>query len=114
MNGEPSARAAVPDPVRTALDDFRQIEPVYGGEPSERTVLRLAYDNNNLYISIYAYDSEPDQIIATQKEFDGNLGRDDSVKIFIDPNLSRRNAYVFEVGIFPRHGRTTLRNLGPR
>ena len=37
-----------------ALDDFRQIEPVYGGEPSERTVLRLAYDDNNLYVSIYA------------------------------------------------------------
>ena len=80
-----------------ALDDFRQIEPVYGGEPSERTVLRLAYDNNHLYISIYAYDSEPDQIIATQKEFDGNVGRDDSAKIFIDPGLSGRNAYVFEV-----------------
>ena len=80
-----------------ALDDFRQIDPVYGGEPSERTELRLAYDNNNLYISIYAHDSEPDQIIATQKQFDGNLGRDDSVKIFIDPNASRRNGYIFEV-----------------
>jgi hypothetical protein len=80
-----------------AQDQFRQIEPVYGAEPSERTVLRIAYDSNNLYVSIYAYDSEPDQIIATQKEFDGNLGRDDSVKIFIDPNLTRRNAYVFEV-----------------
>jgi hypothetical protein len=78
-------------------DDFRQIEPDYGGEPSERTELRLAYDNNNLYISIYAYDSEPDLIIATQKEFDGNLGRDDSAKIFIDPGASRRNGYVFEV-----------------
>ncbi|MEE8438619.1 MAG: carbohydrate binding family 9 domain-containing protein, partial [Micropepsaceae bacterium] len=59
--------------------------------------LRLAYDNNHLYISIYAYDSEPDQIIATQKEFDGDLGRDDSARIIIDPSLSGRNAYVFEV-----------------
>jgi hypothetical protein len=35
------------------LDDFRQVEPDTGQPASERTVLRILYDENNLYFGVY-------------------------------------------------------------
>jgi len=46
------------------ITDFKQREPNPGVPPTERTVLRIMYDDSNLYLSIYAYDSEPDRLIA--------------------------------------------------
>ena len=43
----------------TVIDDFRQRQPDPGGMPTERTVVRVMYDESNIYFSIYAYDSEP-------------------------------------------------------
>ena len=55
------------------------------------------YDDENLYVGIYAYDSEPDRIVATLQTRDGSLDVDDRVRIYIDPELTRRNAYYFEL-----------------
>src|SRR6266850_749041 len=46
------------------LDDFAQVEPDTGRPASERTVLRILYDENNIYFSVYCYDDEPDKIIV--------------------------------------------------
>src|SRR5262249_32869083 len=46
---------------------------------------------------IHVIDSEPDKIIANVKTRDGNINRDDNVRIFLDPYMTRRNAYVFEL-----------------
>ena len=40
----------------------------------ERTVVRFLYDAENLYVGIYAYDREPDRIVATNRSRDGMLG----------------------------------------
>ena len=45
------------------IDEFRQRTPDPGAPATERTVARLMYDENNLYIGIYAYDSAPDQLV---------------------------------------------------
>ena len=82
----------------TVLDDFRQVEPNAGEPATERTVLRIMYDENNLYFGIYAYDSEPDLVVVRTLARDGNLGTGDFVRIYLDPGMTRRNAYVFEVG----------------
>src|SRR5262245_34039252 len=41
----------------TVIGDFRQREPIPGAAPTERTVLRIMFDENNLYFGVYAYDS---------------------------------------------------------
>jgi len=85
------------------LEDFLQRLPIPRGVPTERTVLRIMYDENNLYFAVYAYDSEPEQITVRSMSRDGPLFTGDSISITLDPGLTRRNAYNFEVG--PSGGR---------
>jgi hypothetical protein len=94
IDGDPS------EPVwqrAEAIDEFYQVDPNPGQPGSQPTIARFLYDENNLYVAIYAYDSEPDKIIATVKARDGRLDTDDGVRIYIDPELTRRNAYYFEM-----------------
>jgi len=80
------------------IDKFVQKAPIPYSEPTEKTVVRIMYDEDNLYIGVYNYDSNPDAIIARSMQRDGPLFTADSFVIFIDPSLSRRNAYSFELG----------------
>src|SRR5262245_17299127 len=87
----------------TVIENFRQREPIPGGAPTERTVLRIMFDENNLYIGAYAYDSMPDQVIARAMARDGDLFTGDTIGITLDPGVTRRNAYSFDMG--PSGGR---------
>jgi Carbohydrate family 9 binding domain-like len=80
-----------------ALSEFYQLEPNEGRPASERSVVRVLYDENNLYFAIHAFDREPDKITASVKSRDGDLSKDDLFRIYLDPYLSRRDGYVFEV-----------------
>ena len=90
----------ISDPVwnkAKPIDAFYQLEPNEGAPASERTVVRVLYDENNLYFSIMAYDDEPNRITARIKQRDGGIDSDDFIRIYLDPNMTRRNAYIFEV-----------------
>jgi len=80
-----------------ASGGFLMQEPVEGGEPTERTEIRIAYDENNLYISAICYDSDPDGIKAFQKKRDVSLSTDDRFMWILDTFLDGRNAYFFEI-----------------
>lgn len=56
-------------------------------------MVRIVYDENNLYFSFYNYDSTPDQIVARNMQRDGQVYTSDSVVIYLDPGQTRRNAY---------------------
>lgn len=91
----------VSDPVwakAEVIDNFIQKAPNPGQPATERTEVRILYDNDNLYIGFYNFDSNPSAIIATAMERDGQLQAADSVALYIDPGQTRRNAYNFEVG----------------
>ena len=79
------------------IDEFYQVDPNAGKPASQYTVARFLYDDNTLYVGIYAYDNEPDKIVATVRARDGRLDTDDGVRIYIDPEMTRRNAYYFEM-----------------
>jgi hypothetical protein len=87
----------------TVVDDIRQRQPDPGAPATERTVVRIMYDANNIYFSVYAYDSEPDQVIARSRARDGQIVTGDNIQIALDPGLTRRNSYVFMMG--PSGGR---------
>jgi hypothetical protein len=80
------------------IDSFTQRSPNPYEPATERTVVRLLYDANNLYFGFYNYDSAPDQIVVRNKQRDGQLFTSDSVMIYLDPGQTRRNAYNFEIG----------------
>ncbi len=82
------------------ISEFRQREPVDGGEPSERTEVRIAYDDNNLYFGLKLFDSEPDKIIATILEREGKVPFDDRVAIGLDTFNDDRNGYMFGMNVF--------------
>lgn len=79
------------------ISEFYQLEPNERSPASERMEVRVLYDENNLYFSFKAFDSEPSKINATIKARDGSVGKDDFVRIYLDPYMSRRDGYVFEV-----------------
>jgi hypothetical protein len=91
------------------IDDFTQRSPNPYEPATERTVVRILYDENNLYVSFYAYDSAPGEIVVRNMQRDGQLFTSDSVMIYIDPAQTRRNAYNFQIGA--SGGRTDELNL---
>ena len=96
----PKIDGDVSDPVwqrAPALDEFYQLEPATGHPGTERTVVRVLYDENNIYVSFYCYDSNPAGIVATVKARDGNSDTGDFIRVYLDPGMTRRNGYAFVV-----------------
>lgn len=81
----------------TIIRDFTQVLPTEGGEPSERTEVRLLHDRDNLYIGVRCFDSQPDRIVATQMQRDANVTTDDHITIIIDPFDRARSGYEFQI-----------------
>jgi len=79
------------------ISNFRQQVPVEGGVPSERTVVKVLYDDDYLYIGAWLYDSEPDRIMAFQKRWDQGLRADDRFIWILDTFNDQRSAYFFEI-----------------
>ena len=77
---------------------FRQRDPVDGAPASERTEVRIAYDENALYFGFTFFDSEPHRINRAILDRGGRISKDDRVVIALDTYLDRRNGYIFEVG----------------
>jgi hypothetical protein len=85
-------RKAVP------FTDFRMVFPTTG-DPTEKTELRILYDDANLYIGVYCQDSTPSKVCANSMAHDSDedAESDDVIKVLLDPFLDKRNAYIFYV-----------------
>jgi hypothetical protein len=65
--------------------------------PKEQTVVKLLWDDENLYIGFYCHDKN---ISAKVVERHGPVSLDDSVEAFISPNPEKiRNYYGFEINV---------------
>jgi hypothetical protein len=87
---EPSWAAAEP------YDGFVQLFPEEGRPPTERTEVRVLYDDRALYVGIRCADSDAASLVRP-------LGRrdkapfSDSVAVILDSNRDRRTAFYFEL-----------------
>ena len=77
--------------------NFLMQEPKEGGEPTERTEIRVAFDNQNIYIAVICHDSNPSGIKAFQKKRDASLETDDRFRWIFDTFMDKRRAYFFEI-----------------
>jgi hypothetical protein len=68
--------------------------PVLGGTPTQRTEIRVAYDDDHLYVAGRFYDTEPDGIRINSLYRDRWNG-DDALAIYIDAFNDNRNAKWF-------------------
>ncbi|HEX2465328.1 MAG TPA: DUF5916 domain-containing protein [Thermoanaerobaculia bacterium] len=79
-----------------AASEFTQREPHEGTPATERTEVRVVYTRSVLYLSVHAFDSEPERVIAKEMERDATLYRDDAVVFVLDTFGDHRNGYAFE------------------
>jgi hypothetical protein len=96
----PSIDGRLDEPVwgeAARIERLIQVEPVEGGEPSQRTDIYIAYDRDHLYIAARCWDDEPEKIIATQMARDANITDDDRIAIVIDTFHDHRNAFFFQI-----------------
>ncbi len=74
-------------------DNFTQYEPYNGKKPSQETAFKILYDNNNIYIAIRCYDTEPEKIekrLSRRDNFEG-----DWVAVAIDSYNDNLTAFAF-------------------
>jgi len=81
---------------------FRMVFPYPESDPTERTELRVLYDEDNLYIGVVCFDGEPSKIAANSMAHDADEGyhgggSEDVVRVLLDPFQDKRNAYIFFV-----------------
>ena len=81
------------------IDDFHQIRPGDGTEPSERTEVYMIYTEDALYIGARMYDSNPELIAAPVIRHNQGLPGDDRLVIILDPFNTRRVGYRFETNL---------------
>lgn len=86
-------------------EGFIQITPNPGDSATERTEVRVLYDDNSIYVGARMYDSAPDSIAATLFRKDGS-GYSDWISVGIDSYNDRRTAFVFAVS--PRGVRSDM------
>ena len=78
-----------------AVTGFTQTEPNQGSPASERTEVRVAFDEEAIYVGAWLFDSEPDQIIVGEQRRDANLNRFDAFLLVLDTYYDRENGFVF-------------------
>ncbi|SMO33307.1 hypothetical protein SAMN06265218_10172 [Fodinibius sediminis] len=76
---------------------FRQQEPNEGARATEQTEVRIAYDEEYLYLGVILYDSNPSGIKANQKRRDVRIVADERFTWIFDTFNDQRSAYFLEV-----------------
>ncbi len=71
--------------------------PRVGYPASERTVVRILYDDERLYIGATMYDSEPDRLTISGLEQDFQTHNSDLFGLSIDTYWDKQNAFLFAV-----------------
>jgi hypothetical protein len=77
------------------LTGFRQLDPTEGAPASERTEIRVLYDEEALYIGAWMYDRSP--VSARLGRRDGGMSASDWLTVIIDSNHDHRSAFGFEL-----------------
>jgi hypothetical protein len=78
-----------------SISDFYQSQPIPGAKGTERTVVRVLYDSEFLYISAILYDSSPEKIIIESLEQDFESQDNDAFAIMLDTFNDNKSGYAF-------------------
>ena len=87
--GDPAWRGVAP------ASGFRQTTPDEGSPATERTEVRIGFDDHTLYIGVVCHDREPAEIIVSDSRRDASLDQTDSFQVILDTFFDRQNGFVF-------------------
>ncbi len=94
-----------------AATEFIQRDPNEGASPSQRTEVRLAYDDDAVYVGARLYDTSPDSILVRLSRRDESVPAD-RFSIYLDPLYDRRSGYYFLINAAGTMFDGTLSNDG--
>ena len=77
------------------IDGFVQHEPHDGQLATERTEVRILFDNEAIYIGAWLHDGDPTGIVRGEARRDVDLNELDAFMIVLDTYRDRQNAFVF-------------------
>ena len=92
INGIPDEEAWL---AASPLTDFTQREPADGEPASEATELRILFDQDAIYVAVWAYDSQPDAIVTGESIRDYEVTDADAVIMVFDTYNDQQNGFVF-------------------
>lgn len=78
------------------LGPLTQVLPIEGAPPTVQTEVRLAYDEDFVYVGLRCGD-DPREVRARQMDRDAFVRYDDVVELWFDPFASERFAYWFQI-----------------
>ena len=78
-----------------AIDDMVQNDPDNMQPPTERTSVRVLYDNRSIYVGVMNYMHDVSKITTALGRRD-TMPRSDSIKITFDPRHDHLTAYTFD------------------
>ena len=76
--------------------DFTQHQPQNGKKPNENTMFIVFYDENNLYIGVYAMEKEPSTVMGKLRRRD-DMALSDYIWVSIDTENRGKAGYKFGV-----------------
>jgi hypothetical protein len=92
IDGVPNERAWDAAPI---IDGFRQLDPQDGAPASERTEVRILFDDHHLYIAGWMYDRGP--LVTRLGRRDIRWTDTDQFVVFLDTYHDHRTAFRFTV-----------------
>ena len=78
---------------------FTQVEPFEGQAASEKTEVRIGFDDTTLYIAVVCYDSEARTLAVSDSRRDADLSEEDSFRVVLDTYLDHQNGFVFGTNV---------------
>ena len=88
----------IDDPAWTdvqAISDFTQKTPDEGFAISEKTTVKIIYSDQHFYVSVVAYDKDPNRIVVSDTRRDASLNNSDSFSFIIDTFKDFQTGYLF-------------------
>ncbi|MFI5252020.1 MAG: DUF5916 domain-containing protein [Bacteroidota bacterium] len=93
------------------FSDFRQFDPVEGVDPTEKTDVKLLYDDNALYVGIICHDSDPTGIVKQLTRRDRTV-QSDRMSVMIDSYHDHQTAFLFSGSVSDVQSDGVLSNDG--
>jgi len=87
---EPEWSEAVPE------TSFYDSDPYEAVVPSQRTEVRVLYDESAIYIGARMFDTHPDSVIARLTRRDVTIASD-GLTVYLDPLHDKRTGYYFKI-----------------
>jgi hypothetical protein len=79
--------------------DFMQYDPTAGAEPTEKSEVRMLYNDSYLFVGLRAYDHHPEKLVRYSLQRDFDLGNDDGPAFAIDMYNDKSTGLGFIVNL---------------